>query len=106
MLFIENAMAQTGGSGGAGILQFLPMVLILVVFYFLLIRPQQKKAKAHREMVGSLSENDEVITAGGFLGTITKVDEQFVYVKIAESTTVKVQRASIGQVLPKGSVEG
>jgi len=105
MDIISTAFAQTGDVGGASsLVSLLPMVLIFVLFYFLLIRPQQKRAKQHKEMVAALKEGDEVITAGGFLGTVTGIDDNFASVKIAENTVVKVQRSSITQMLPKGSV--
>ncbi len=106
MEFIATAYAQSGGGAGAagGFVSLLPMILIFVLFYFLLIRPQQKRAKQHKEMVAALKEGDEVVTAGGFYGTITQVDDNTASVQIAENTIVKVQRASIAQMLPKGSV--
>ena len=105
MEFISNAYAQSAGAGPAGgFVSLLPMVLIFVLFYFLLIRPQQKRAKQHKEMVAALKEGDEVITAGGFFGTVMSVDETVASVQIAENTVVKVQRSSIAQMLPKGSV--
>ena len=105
MEFISNAYAQTGGAGPAGgFVSLLPMILIFVLFYFLLIRPQQKRAKQHKEMVAALKEGDEVVTAGGFFGTVVSVDETVATVEIADNTIVKVQRSSIAQMLPKGSV--
>jgi len=106
MEFISNAYAQaSGGAGsGSGFISLLPMVLIFVLFYFLLIRPQQKRAKQHKEMVAALKEGDEVVTAGGFFGTVINVDDTIASVQIAENTIVKVQRSSIAQMLPKGSV--
>ena len=106
MEFITTAYAQSGGGAGAagGFVSLLPMILIFVLFYFLLIRPQQKRAKQHKEMVAALKVGDEVITAGGFYGKITEVDDNSANVEIAENTVVKVQRASIAQMLPKGSV--
>lgn len=101
-LIIPQAHAQEAAANP--IVSLLPMVLIFVLFYFLLIRPQQKRAKAHRQMIANLKTGDEIVTAGGFVGSISDLDEQFAKVKIAENTEVKVQRASIAQLLPKGSI--
>ncbi len=102
--FIQNAWAQDAGGGG-GLLSLLPLVLIFVVFYFLLIRPQTKRQKEHREMVAALSTGDEVVTAGGVLGKITSVSDQFVHVEVADGVTLKVQKHTIGAVMPKGTVK-
>ena len=101
---IKSAYAQTGGQQDA-LLSFLPLILIFVVFYFLLIRPQNKRQKEHREMVANLGVGEEVVTAGGVLGTVTAVSEQFVQVEIANGVTIKVQRHTIGGVLPKGTLK-
>ena len=82
----------------------LPMVVIFVLFYFMLIRPQMKRAKEHKQMVDALQVGDEVITGGGVLGKVTKVAEAYVTLEIAKDTRVVVQRASIQTVLPKGSI--
>lgn len=92
---------QTGGIAG-GIEAFLPLVLIFVVFYFLMIRPQQKKAKAHRELLGQLRRGDRVVTSGGILGTVNKVvDEKEVVVEIAEGVRVRVLRSTILDIISK-----
>lgn len=101
--FISDAWAQAGGGGGAGLLGLLPMVAIFVIFYFLLIRPQQKKAKQHRAMVAELGKGDEVVTNGGVLGKVTDTDETFVTVEIASGVSVRVQRFAIAQMMPKGT---
>jgi preprotein translocase subunit YajC len=102
--FIENAYAQAAPQADPfGFL--LPMIIIFVAFYFLLIRPQQKKQKAHAELVAGLKEGDEVLTAGGILGKITGVSEHYVVVKVAESTEIKMQRASVSQVVPKDTFD-
>ena len=105
-LFISDAWAQgaAGGSGG-GLLGLLPMVAIFVIFYFLLIRPQQKKAIEHRAMVADLSKGDEVVTNGGVLGKITDTDENFLTVEVAQGVEVRVQRLAIAQMMPKGTVK-
>ena len=102
--FVSTASAQTG-SPGSGLSSFLPLIVIFVLFYFLLIRPQNKKQKEHREMVAALNSGDEVVTAGGVLGKVTAVGDQFLTVEIADRVSVKVQRHTIAAVLPKGSVK-
>ena len=104
-LFIQPAWAQTGGEGG-GLIALLPMVLIFVIFYFLLIRPQQKRAKEHRALVSGLSKGDEIMTSGGLVGRITDTDESFVVAEIASNVEVRLQRMSVVQVMPKGTYKG
>ncbi|AFK53385.1 preprotein translocase subunit YajC [Tistrella mobilis] len=97
-MLISPAYAQAAGAdGGAGMLmQLLPLLLIFVVFYFLLIRPQQKKAKQHREMISALRRGDRVVTAGGIVGTIAKVDDDtYATLEIAPDVRVKVMRHTI-----------
>lgn len=102
---ISDAWAQEGLGGGGGLIGILPMILIFVIFYFLLIRPQQKRAKEHRNMVAALEKGNEVVTNGGVLGKITEVDDSFVTVQIAPEVSVKVQRPAISQMMPKGTVK-
>lgn len=78
---------------------------MILIFYFILIRPQSKRAKEHRALVGGLSKGDEVVTNGGILGKITDVSEQYVSVEIADNVQIKVQRAAVATVLPKGSLK-
>ncbi len=104
---IPDAMAQAAPAAEqapawAGLL---PMVILFVVFYFLLIRPQQKKAKEHRLMVEGVSKGDEVVTTGGILGKIRKVDENFVELEAAAGVTLTIQRQQIGQLMPKGTMK-
>ena len=87
------------------LLTFLPMIAIFVVFYFLLIRPQQKKQKEARAMLDALEKGNEVVTAGGILGRIVKLDDQYVTVEIAPNTQMVVQRGAISQLLPKGTIK-
>lgn len=99
-------MAQGAPASGQSTFGLLfPMILLFVLFYFLLIRPQQKKQKAHQQMVAELKTGDEVMTAGGVVGTVESLGEQFVVVRIADGVDVKVQRQTIGAVLPKGTVD-
>ncbi len=102
-MLISPAYAQAAGDSGAGgMLQLLPLVLIFVVFYFLLIRPQQKKMKTHRTMVDTLGRGDKVVTGGGLLGTVTKApDGPEIQVEIAEGVRVKVMRHTIQEILTK-----
>jgi preprotein translocase subunit YajC len=102
-MFVSTAYAQAAdGAGAAGLMSFLPLVLIFVVFYFLLIRPQQKKLKEHKGMLEALRRGDRVVTGGGIIGTITKVgaDDELV-VEIAEGVRVRVLRSTINLVLAK-----
>ena len=103
-LLIAPAYAQDGAAGG--IAGFLPLILIFVLFYFLLIRPQQKRQKEHQQMVSDLATGDEVVSGGGILGKVREVGEQFVTVEIASNVTVKLQKHTISSVLPKGTIKG
>jgi preprotein translocase subunit YajC len=101
---IPSAWAQAaGGAQPNAFVQLLPLVLIFVVFYFLLIRPQAKRAKEHKAMVTALAVGDEVVTSGGILGRITEAGEQYLTVEVAEGVRVKVQRHTVGAILPKGT---
>ena len=106
-VLISSAYAQATGGAAQGdtLLTFLPMIAIFVVFYVLLIRPQQKKQKESRAMLEALEKGNEVVTAGGILGRIVKIDEQYVTVEIAPNTQMVVQRAAISQLLPKGTLK-
>ncbi len=102
--FIPSAWAQDG-SAGDPISMFLPLIIIFVLFYFFLIRPQNKKQKEHRQMVEALASGDEIVTAGGVLGKVTDVAEQFVTVEVAANVSIKVQRHTVAAVLPKGTIK-
>ena len=106
-MLISNAFAQAAGAAPQTdtLLTFLPMVAIFVVFYFLLIRPQQKKAKEARSMLEALEKGNEIVTAGGILGRIVKIDEQYVTVEVAPNTEVVVQRSAVQVPLPKGTLK-
>jgi preprotein translocase subunit YajC len=105
-VLIADAFAQTpAASPGGDLMAFLPLVLMLVVFYFLLIRPQQKKAKEHRAMLGALQAGDEVVTAGGLVGKVSKLSDQYAAIEIAPSVQINVQRSAIAQLLPKGTIK-
>lgn len=103
-MLISTAYAQAagGGPGGFDLISLMPLVLIFVVFYFLLIRPQQKKMKAHRELIGALKRGDKVLTAGGIIGTVVKVeDDNILLVEIAKDIRVRVARSTISELLTK-----
>ena len=103
---IPSAFAQAaGGAQPNAFMQLLPLVLIFVVFYFLLIRPQAKRAKEHKAMVAALGVGDEVATAGGILGKVTETGDQFLTLEVAEGVRVKVQRHTVTSVLPKGTIK-
>ena len=103
MSFISPAYAQSaGGAGASGLEAMLPLLLIFVVFYFLLIRPQQKKAKAHKAMLEAVRRGDKVVTGGGIIGTVNKViDENEITVEISDGVKVRVQRGLLATVLSK-----
>jgi preprotein translocase subunit YajC len=104
--FISDAWAQAAPQGPSdSLISFLPLILIFVVFYFLLIRPQSKKAKEHRKMVGALAKGDEVVTNGGLLGKVTTIGDSFVEVEIADGMRVKIQRQAIANLMPKGTIK-
>jgi len=102
--FISNAYAQQAAPQGS-LIDLWPLVVIFIAFYFLLIRPQQKKQKAHTEMVSALQVGDEVMTAGGILGRITAVSDHYAVVQISENTEIKIQKASVSMVVPKGTYD-
>jgi preprotein translocase subunit YajC len=104
--FISDAMAAAPQGQGDALTSLLPLVFIFIVFYFLLIRPQSKKAKEHKQMVEALAKGDEIVTNGGLLGRITKVGDNFVELEIAEGVTVKVQRQAAANLVPKGTIKG
>lgn len=102
-MFISPAFAQGTGGGSDMLVQFVPILLMFVIFYFLLLRPQQQRVKAHREMVSNVRRGDTVVTAGGIIGKVTKVkDDTEVEVEIAENTRVRVVKATITDVKAKG----
>ena len=102
--FIQNAYAQ-GAQQGDSTSFIIMMVLMFAAFYFLLIRPQQKKQKQHNELVAGLQVGDEVLTAGGILGKITGVSEHYAVIAISDNTEIKIQKASISMVVPKGTYD-
>ncbi len=106
-VLIADALAETAPAAQqqGGIVTLLMMVLMFVAFYFLLIRPQQKRAKEHKAMVAALAKGDEVVTAGGLLGRIADISENFLTLEVADGVQVKVQRQAVQAVLPKGTLK-
>ena len=110
-MFISSAYAQTAPAAAAGgdmqssLMSLLPLVLMFVVLYFVMIRPQMKKQKEHRAMIDALAKGDEVATAGGLVGKVTKLGDNYLGVEIAQGVEVQVQRTAVVQVLPKGSLK-
>lgn len=106
-MFISNAYAQAaaGGDTTSSIMGLLPLLLMFVVLYFVMIRPQMKRQKEHKAMVEALSRGDEVVTAGGLAGKVTQVEEAYISLEIAPNVSVQVQRNAVAQVLPKGSLK-
>ena len=105
-MLISPAYAQaTGLASGNDLMAFLPMVAIFVVFYFLLIRPQQKRSKETKAMLSALQKGDEVVTAGGVVGRITKLTDAYATVEIAPNVEMTVQRSAISMMLPKGTIK-
>ena len=104
-MFISPAYAQVPGATGSDLMSFLLMVAIFVVFYFLLIRPQQKRAKETKTMLSALQKGDEVVTAGGVVGKLTKLNDSYATVEIAPNVEITVQRSAISLLLPKGTIK-
>ena len=103
--FISDALAQGGGAGGSPFPSLIMLLVLFGLFYVLLIRPQQKRQKEHREMTTKLAKGDEVVTQGGILGRITKVSDAFVTVEVSEGTEILVQRAAVATLMPKGTIK-
>lgn len=97
----ETAPATFGGT----LLQMLPMILIFVAFYFLLLRPQAKRNKEHKNMINALSVGNEVVFAGGLMGVVEKIDGDYMVVALNKNNQIKVQKASVISVLPKGTLD-
>jgi len=110
-MFISSAFAQTapaaapGGDMQSTLMSMLPLLLMFAVLYFVMIRPQMKKQKEHRAMIDALAKGDEVVTAGGFLGKVSKLGEAYVGVELATGVEVQMQRSAVVQVLPKGTLK-
>ena len=103
-MIISPAYAQAAG-GTDSLMSFLPIILLFVILYFLMIRPQMKRAKEQKTMIEALQKGDEVVTAGGMVGRITKLGEQYLTLEIAPNTEIVVQRSSVQVPLPKGTLK-
>jgi len=104
-VIISPAYAQAALGGDSGFLGFLPIILMFALLYFLMIRPQMKRAKEQKAMVEALQKGDEVVAAGGLIGRITKVNDQYVTLEIAPNTEVVLQRSAVQVPLPKGTIK-
>lgn len=104
-MFISNAYAQTPAGAEGSIMSFLPIILMFVVLYFLMIRPQMKRQKEQKAMMDALAKGDEVVTAGGILGKVIKVTDAYVTLEIADGTEIVAQKASVSTLLPKGTIK-
>jgi preprotein translocase subunit YajC len=102
---ISNAWAQGASPQGGGLSSLIMFVILIAVFYFVLIRPQTKQAKAHKAMVESLAKGDEVVTNGGLLGRISEIGDSFLLLEVAKDVQVKVQKHAVSAVMPKGTVK-
>jgi preprotein translocase subunit YajC len=107
-VFISNAYAQSPLDGlglGSNVSSILPLILMFAAMYFLMIRPQQKRAKEQKAMIEALAKGDEVVTAGGILGKVSKVNDAYITLEVANATEVVVQKASVTVLLPKGTIK-
>ena len=108
-MFISDAFAQTAPaaapSATSSLMSFLPLVLMFVVLYFIMIRPQMKRQKEHKAMIDALAKGDEVVMAGGVLGKVAKMGDSYLHVEVASGVELQVQRSSVIQVLPKGTMK-
>jgi preprotein translocase subunit YajC len=107
-VFITNAYAQAAASSGgimSSVTQFIPIILMFVVLYFLMIRPQMKRQKEHKAMMAAVTRGDEVVTTGGILGRVTKVSDVYISLEVQEGTEIVVQKSAISTLLPKGTLK-
>ena len=104
-MIISPAFAQSAPSGDPGFIGLLPIVLMFVLLYFLMIRPQMKRAKETKQMIEALQKGDEVVTAGGVVGRITKMGDAYISLEIAPNTEINVQKQAVQVLLPKGTIK-
>ncbi len=106
-MLISTAHAQTAAAADptGGFMQLLPIILMFIVLYFLMIRPQMKRTKEHKALIEALAKGDEVVTGGGIAGRITKVSENFVAIEIATAVEIQVQKQAVTLLLPKGTLK-
>lgn len=102
---LSPAYAQAAPAAPNPLFQFAPLVLLIVIFYFMLIRPQMRRTKEHRQMLGALSKGDEAVTSGGIAGKIVNIGESYVALEVADGVSIKIQKAAITSVLPKGTLK-
>lgn len=105
--FISNALAEGAAAApadGNPLLGLLPFIVLFVIFYFFLIRPQSKRVKEHKKMIEALGKGDEVITNGGLLGKVVEISDEFITLEVAKNIQVKVQRSFVSNVMPKGTI--
>ena len=103
--FISDAMAQGGAGAGSPIPSLVMLVVLFGLFYVLLIRPQQKRQKEHKQMAENITKGDEIVTQGGVLGRVNKVGESFINLEIAEGTEIRIQRGAVSALMPKGTIK-
>ncbi len=103
--FVNNAWAAPAQQQAPGLTSFLPLIILFAVFYFLLIRPQLKQAKQHKQLVSDLAKGDEIATNGGLLGKIKEVGDNFIVLEISKDTEVKIQKQAVSTVMPKGTLK-
>ena len=106
-MFISNAYAQAApaATGTDSLMSMLPLVLMFVVLYFVMIRPQMKRQKEHKAMIDAVAKGDEVVVAGGVLGKVSKLGESYLHIEVANGVEIQVQRGAVVQVLPKGTIK-
>ncbi len=104
-MFINEAWAQAAQPPAGDLWSMLPIVLMFIVLYFLMIRPQMKRAKEHKAMIDALQKGDEIVAAGGVVGSVTKISDNYVTMRIAENVEIRIQRPAVQVVLPKGTLK-
>ncbi|WP_332672868.1 preprotein translocase subunit YajC [Aromatoleum sp.] len=104
-MFISNAYAQAAADPTGGLMGMLPLILMFIVLWFLMIRPQMKRAKEHKAMVAAIAKGDEVVTQGGIAGRVTQIGENYLHVEVADNVNIVVQVQAVATVLPKGTLK-
>ena len=103
--FISDAMAADAGPQGGGLQLIIMMAIFFGIMYFMIIRPQQKRAKEHKALIESITKGDEVVAGGGIIGKVTNVGDNFIEMSVSDNTSIKVQRQAVAQVMPKGTMK-
>ncbi len=106
-MLISNAYAQTAGGQDptGGLMGVLPLILMFVVLWFMMIRPQMKRAKEHKAMIEAMAKGDEIVTQGGMAGRVTEIGDNFIHLEVAEKTNIIIQKQAVSTVLPKGTLK-